>query len=171
VERFAAAMVLCKGIDAATGAVRFVSNYNSGKGRDLAANPRAALVFHWDHLHRQMRMSGMVQKAADSDSDQYFATRRRDSQLGAHASEQSQAVGSRAALRAQLDAVHARFPEATPVPRPAHWGGYVVWVDTVELWVEGAARLHDRARWTRQPVSSAGPIPSFGPWSGTRLQP
>jgi pyridoxamine 5'-phosphate oxidase len=169
--RPSARVVLCKGIDAATGIVRFVGNYNSKKGRDLAANPRAALVFHWDHLHRQMRMEGVVQKAAAADSDRYFATRHRDSQLGAHASEQSEPVGSRAALHAQLQAVQARYPVGTAVPRPAHWGGFLMWIDAMELWVEGSARLHDRARWAREFAPSASTTPSFGPWTSTRLQP
>jgi pyridoxamine 5'-phosphate oxidase len=163
--------VLCKGIDPAAGSVRFVGNYNSRKGRELAANPHAALVFHWDHLHRQVRIEGVVHKAAASDSDHYFATRRRESQLGAHASEQSEPVGSRAALRAQLDAVQARYPDATAVPRPEHWGGFVMWVEAVELWVEGAARLHDRALWRREATSSNNTNPAFGAWTCTRLQP
>ncbi|MEO6079660.1 MAG: pyridoxamine 5'-phosphate oxidase [Steroidobacteraceae bacterium] len=169
--RPAARVVLCKEIDAASGAVRFVSNYNSRKGQELAANPRAALLFHWDHLHRQLRMEGVVQKAAAADSDRYFSTRRRDSQLGAHASEQSMPLGSAAALRAQLEAVRVRYPEGNAVPRPAHWGVYVMWVDTVELWVEGVARLHDRAIWTRAFAASDSITPAFGPWSSNRLQP
>ena len=169
--RPSARVVLCKGIDPAAGAVRFVGNYNSRKGRELAANPRAALVFHWDHLHRQMRMEGVVQKAMAADSNRYFATRHRDSQLGAHASEQSEPVGSRAALRAQLEAVQARYPDGMAVPRPAHWGGFVMWVDAVELWVEGSARLHDRALWRREFAQSGSDTPSFGTWASTRLQP
>jgi pyridoxamine 5'-phosphate oxidase len=169
--RPSARVVLCKGIDPAAGVVRFVGNHNSRKGRDLAANPRAAVVFHWDHLHRQMRMEGVVQKATTADSDRYFATRHRDSQLGAHASDQSEPIGSRAALRAQLQAVQARYPDGTAVPRPAHWGGFVMWVDAMELWVEGVARLHDRARWTREFAPSSTTTPSFGPWTSTRLQP
>lgn len=169
--RPAARVVLCKGIDPAAGSVRFVGNYNSRKGRELAANPRAALVFHWDHLHRQVRMEGVVHKVSATDSDRYFASRNRESQLGAHASEQSDPVGSRAALRAQLDAVQARYPGATPVPRPAHWGGFVMWVDAVELWVEGRARLHDRALWRREFTPTNNITPVFGAWSSTRLQP
>jgi len=170
--RPSARIVLCKGIDPARGTVRFVSNYNSRKGRELAANPRAALVFHWDHLHRQARMEGVVRRAAPPDSDRYFAGRHRESQLGAHASQQSEPVGSRAALRAQLDAVQARYPDATLVPRPAHWGGFVIWVDTVELWVEGTARLHDRALWRRESATADKTSPpAFGTWSRTRLQP
>ena len=169
--RPSARVVLCKGIDAAAGAVRFVGNYNSRKGRELTANPRAALVFHWDHLHRQVRMEGVVRQVSAVDSDRYFSARAHDSQLGAHASEQSQPIASAAALQAQLDAIRARYPEGTAVPRPAHWGGFVMWIDTVELWVEGAARLHDRARWTRQFAPSGSATPDFGPWSCTRLQP
>jgi pyridoxamine 5'-phosphate oxidase len=169
--RPSARVVLCKGIDAAAGAVRFVGNYNSRKARELAANPRAALVFHWDHLHRQVRMEGVVQPVSAADSERYFASRNRDSQLGAHASQQSEPVASQAALRAQLDAVRARYPEGAAVPRPAHWGGFVMWVDAVELWVEGAARLHDRARWSRELLPSASTIPTFGHWTSTRLQP
>jgi pyridoxamine 5'-phosphate oxidase len=169
--RPAARVVLCKGIDPVTGSVRFVGNYNSRKGRELAANPRAALVFHWDHLHRQVRIEGVVCRATSADSDRYFATRNRESQLGAHASEQSEPVGSRAALRAQLDAVQARYPAGTLVPRPAHWGGFVMWVDAVELWVEGAARLHDRALWRRESTPSDNLSPTFGAWTSTRLQP
>jgi pyridoxamine 5'-phosphate oxidase len=169
--RPSARVVLCKDIDVVGGAVQFVSNYSSRKGRELAMNPRAALLFHWDHLHRQARIEGVVQRASAADSDRYFATRPRDSQLGAHASEQSSPVGSAAALRAQLDTVRARYPGGTPVPRPAHWGVYVMWVDAVELWVEGVSRLHDRARWTRELIASGSALPSFGPWSSTRLQP
>jgi pyridoxamine 5'-phosphate oxidase len=169
--RPSARVVLCKGIDAAAGAVRFVGNYNSRKGRELAANPRAALVFHWDHLHRQVRMEGVVQPVSATDSDRYFASRNRDSQLGAHASQQSEPIASQTALREQLDTVRARYPQGTAVPRPAHWGGFVMWVDTVELWMEGAARLHDRACWSRELLPSAGIVPTFGLWTSTRLQP
>jgi pyridoxamine 5'-phosphate oxidase len=164
-----ARVVLCKEMEPAGGSVRFVSNYESRKGRELAANPRAALVFHWDHLHRQVRMEGVVHKAAVADSDSYFASRARDSQLGAHASRQSEPIASPAALQAQLDAVRERH--SGPVPRPPHWGGYVMWVEAVELWVAGASRLHDRARWTREVSEVCGTRPVAGPWSATRLQP
>ena len=167
--RPSARVVLCKELDPQGGAVRFVSNYHSRKGRELAANPHAALVFHWDHLHRQVRMEGIVEQAAATDSDSYFAARARDSQLGAHASRQSEPIASAAALQAQLDAVRARHPGA--VPRPPHWGGYVLWIEAVELWVAGHARLHDRARWTRELSVSCSARPVAGPWTATRLQP
>lgn len=164
-----ARVVLCKEIQPAAGSVRFVTNYESRKGRELAANPRAALVFHWDHLHRQIRMEGVVHKATVQDSDSYFASRARDSQLGAHASHQSEPIASPAALQAQLDGVRARYSGS--VPRPPHWGGYVMWVDAVELWVAGASRMHDRARWTRQLSDVRGSRPVASPWTATRLQP
>jgi pyridoxamine 5'-phosphate oxidase len=167
--RPSARVVLCKEIEPAGGSVRFVSNYDSRKGRELAANPRAALVFFWDQQHRQVRIEGRVEPASIAESDAYFASRPRDSQLGAHASVQSTPIASRAALSAQLDAVRARFPGA--VPRPAHWGVYVLWAEAVELWVEGGHRLHDRARWTRELAMSCSASPVAGPWTATRLQP
>jgi pyridoxamine 5'-phosphate oxidase len=169
--RPAARVVLCKGIDTDAGTVRFVSNYRSRKGQELNANPRAALVFHWDHLHRQVRIEGSVCTATAADSDSYFASRSRLSQLGAHASAQSEAIASASALQAQLDAVRARYPDAVPIPRPQHWGGYVMYVDYVELWVEAQARLHDRACWSREVADSCGAKPVAGPWTATRLQP
>jgi pyridoxamine 5'-phosphate oxidase len=164
-----ARVVLCKEIEPLGGSVRFVSNYDSRKGHELAANPRAALVFHWDHLHRQVRIEGQVQPASPAESDSYFATRARNSQLGAHASRQSQPIVSAAALQAQFDATRARYSGI--VPRPPHWGGYVLWVEAVELWVEGGARLHDRARWSRELALSCSAQPVAGPWTATRLQP
>ncbi len=168
--RPAARVVLCKELDTAAGAVRFYSNYDSRKGRELAANPRAAAVFHWDHLHRQVRIEGIVERSDPADSDLYFSTRPRDSQLGAHASRQSQPVASMAALREQADSIRARFGDG-PVPRPAHWGGYVMWAEAVELWVAGTGRLHERARWNRELTISCGGRPVASPWTITRLQP
>ncbi|MFM1885887.1 MAG: hypothetical protein RL026_1044 [Pseudomonadota bacterium] len=171
-----ARVVLCKGIEPEPGRVLFVSNYESRKGAELAANPRAALVFHWDHSHRQVRMEGVVVRATNADSDLYFAQRPRASQLGAHASLQSRPIASRSQLVEQLEAVTERYgvappPEGKPIPRPAHWGGYVFWVSAVELWMEGAARVHDRARWTRPlDVSGGNPVPGAC-WDATRLQP
>jgi pyridoxamine 5'-phosphate oxidase len=167
--RPSARVVLCKEIEPVAGAVRFVTNYESRKGRELAANPHAALVFHWDHMDRQVRIEGIVDKALATDSDSYFASRPRDSQLGAHASRQGEPIASPAALQAQLDAARTRF--SGPVPRPPHWGSYVLWVEAVELWVAGVSRLHDRARWTRELAISCSAKPAAGPWTATRLQP
>jgi len=163
-----ARVVLSKGIDVDAGTVRFVTNYESRKAQDLAANPRAALVMHWDHLNRQVRIEGVVHKADPEDSDQYFATRQRASQIGAWASAQSRPVSSRAALLAQYEAAEARFAGQT-VPRPDNWGGYVLNADSVELWMQGNARLHDRAQWKRQ--LRQGGEAGAGPWNATRLQP
>jgi pyridoxamine 5'-phosphate oxidase len=168
--RPSARVVLCKDIEPTPGLVRFVSNYASRKGRELDDNPRASVVLHWDHQHRQVRIEGIVQRTSAADSDQYFASRQRASQLGAHASDQSEPIASKSALRAKLDAVITRFGSAT-VPRPPHWGGYVLWADTVELWTEGSARLHDRARWTRELALNLDDPPHMGSWTATRLQP
>ena len=172
----AARVVLCKDIVVDPGYLHFVTNYHSRKGQELAANPRAALVFHWDHAHRQLRIEGLVRQSAPAESDAYFASRPWASQLGAHASAQSEPIASRAALDAKLDAVTQRFGAAPRlgglrVPRPTHWGGYLLWANAVELWVEGSARFHDRARWTRELSFDASGRAAVGPWRGTRLQP
>jgi pyridoxamine 5'-phosphate oxidase len=163
-----ARVVLNKGIDVEAGTVRFVTNYESRKAQELAANPRAALVMHWDHLYRQVRIEGVVSKVGPKDSDQYFASRARASQIGAWASAQSRPVASRAALLAQYEAAEARFANQA-VPRPENWGGYVLSADAVELWMQGSARLHDRARWERE-LQRDGAVRA-GPWTSTRLQP
>jgi pyridoxamine 5'-phosphate oxidase len=171
--RPSARVVLCKEIEPTPGLLRFVSNYHSRKGRELDHNPRAAVVLHWDHQHRQVRVEGIVQRSSPTDSDQYFASRQRASQLGAHASHQSEPIASKSALRAKLDAVITRFGSdaAVPVPRPPHWGGYILWADTVELWTEGTSRLHDRARWTRELALNLDGPRRMGSWTATRLQP
>ena len=166
-----ARVVLSKGIDVAAGTIRFVTNYESRKAHELAVQPRAALVMFWDQMHRQVRIEGAVQKASAADSDAYFASRPRASQLGAWASAQSQPVASRAALHAQYEAVEARFAGNQPVPRPPHWGGYVLRADAVELWLQGSSRMHDRAQWRRKLPQDAGAADAAGPWTATRLQP
>jgi pyridoxamine 5'-phosphate oxidase len=173
--RPSARVVLCKDMEPVPGIVRFFTNYDSRKGQELSMNPRAAVVFHWDAQHRQVRIEGLIRKASAEDSDRYFASRPRVSQLGAHASQQSRPVESRAALRAQLNAV-VEARGLSGIPRPDHWGGYVLWADAVELWVEGEARLHDRARWTRDLAPAPGEDPHQGKlrcsaWRATRLQP
>lgn len=168
--RPSARVVLCKQIEPDTGSLRFVTNYDSRKGRELAANPHAALVFFWDHLRRQVRLEGNVIRASGADSDSYFATRARDSQIGAHASRQSEPIDSLATLRERAEAVRARF-QGVPVPRPENWGSYIFRAESVELWVSGDARLHERARWSRELSSVCGTLPPAGPWTVTRLQP
>jgi pyridoxamine 5'-phosphate oxidase len=177
-----ARVVLCKDIVPHPGYVVFYTNYLSAKGRQLKANPRAAAVMHWDALHRQVRIEGPVSQASASDSDAYFASRSWQSRISAWASEQSEPIASRSQLLDAVKETARRFGAPTPgspgaddsmrvtVPRPPHWGGYRLWPETVELWVEGAARIHDRARWMRS-VTSSGASFRTGAWSATRLQP
>ncbi|HEV3181201.1 MAG TPA: pyridoxamine 5'-phosphate oxidase [Steroidobacteraceae bacterium] len=181
--RPSARVVLCKDIAPQPGYIVFYTNYLSAKGRQLKDNPRAAAVMHWDALHRQVRIEGQVVVAPESDSDSYFAARAWQSRIGAWASEQSEPIGSRAQLLEAVKDTARRFGAPTPgapgaddslkmtIPRPPHWGGYRLWADTVELWVEGAARIHDRGRWQR--TLRALPKGAFraDAWTATRLQP
>jgi pyridoxamine 5'-phosphate oxidase len=181
--RPAARVVLCKDIVPQPGYVVFYTNYLSSKGRQLKENPRAAAVIHWDALHRQVRIEGLVVTAPAADSDSYFAARSWDKRVGAWASAQSEPVASRAVLERAVAAAAQRFGTPVPgtaeadakfdvaIPRPPHWGGYRLWADAVELWVEGEARIHDRARWSRTLTPGAGEAIAAGPWSVTRLQP
>jgi len=163
-------IVLCKEIDAHAGYVVFYTNYKSDKGKQLAKRRRASALFHWDGFGRQVRLAGAVIRSPAAESDAYFATRHRDSQIAAWASDQSRPIDSRAELLAKVAAARERFGADGEVPRPPHWGGYRLWADTVELWVDGAARVHDRARWTR---TIQGHEDHFhgSPWRATRLQP
>jgi pyridoxamine 5'-phosphate oxidase len=178
-----ARVVLCKEINSEPGYILFYTNYRSRKGRELEANRRAAVVFHWDHRHRQVRVEGRVEPQSDADNDAYFKARPWQSRLGAWASEQSQPVASRQALERSVAAVARRFgiaydgpgtPEpddvAVDIPRPPNWGGFRLYADAVELWVEGEFRIHDRARWTRVLPEHPG-AGMDTPWSVTRLQP
>jgi len=166
----AARIVLCKDVVGVPGYVVFYTNFQSRKGLELAQNPRAAAVMHWDHMHRQVRIEGLVEPAPAADSDAYFASRARESRVGAWASAQSRPVASREALMAQVREATQRFAHGE-VPRPSFWGGYRLWAEAVELWVEGDARIHDRARWTRPLTRGPDGVMQPGPWSVTRLQP
>jgi pyridoxamine 5'-phosphate oxidase len=136
-----ARIVLMKGHDAA-GFV-FFTDRRSHKGSDLAANPRAALVFHWDPLGRQVRAEGAVTQVGDAESQAYYGSRPRGSQIGAWASHQSAVIDSRAVLEAQVAAVEGRFAGVDP-PLPPHWGGYRVTPERYEFWTHDDARLHHR---------------------------
>ncbi len=171
-----ARVVLCKHLVATPGYVVFFTNYQSRKGQELESTPRAAAVFHWDTLSRQVRLEGPIVRSPADESDAYFASRALASRVGAWASEQSRPLSSRAALAAQVAATETRFhvqPGATngAVPRPPHWGGFRLWPDTLELWVEGPGRTHDRARWTRTLAQADATSFTPGLWQGTRLNP
>jgi pyridoxamine 5'-phosphate oxidase len=181
--QLSARVVLCKEIVEQPGYLVFFTNYLSRKGQQLASNGRAAAVIHWDTLHRQVRVEGPVVQAPAADSDAYFASRPWQSRVGAWASEQSKPVASREALRSAVAATARRLGVPDPthasgeghdelvIPRPPHWGGYRLWVDSIELWVEGEGRIHDRARWTRELTPRADGFFGTAPWTSTRLQP
>ena len=150
--------VLLKGADE-RGFVWFTS-YDSVKGRQLAENPWASIVFPWFPMHRQVIVTGTVERTSDDESDAYFATRDRESQIGAWASEQSEEIPDKDWLRQRVAGVEARFAGA-PVTRPPFWGGYRLRPDAIEFWQQGANRLHDRIVYRR--VGSA--------WERARLSP
>lgn len=139
-------MVLMKGHDE-RGFV-FYTNFDSRKGGELAANPQAALLFHWKSLRRQIRIEGSVGPVSGAEADSYFATRGRDSQLGAWASDQSRPLDARATFEARYEEVRRRF-EGLDVPRPPRWGGWRVAPERIEFWNDRAHRLHERRLFTR----------------------
>jgi len=152
-------MVLMKGVDAR--GLMFYTNYESGKAAALAECDQASMLFPWNELDRQVSVSGAVERASEEESDAYFASRPRDSQLGAWASAQSQVIENRETLMQQLADVSARFGEGE-IPRPPQWGGYRLVPVSWEFWQGGENRLHDRFRYTGK---------DGGNWQVTRLQP
>ena len=175
-----ARIVLCKSLVPDPGYLVFYTNYHSRKGHELAGNPQVAALFHWDGLGRQVRIEGTAVRSPADESDAYFATRDPGSQLGAWGSDQSRPVESRNALLAQIrrraDELGVTMdgePDSrtTPVRRPPHWGGYRLWAHTVELWLEGRDRIHDRAAWRRELSRADEHNFHATAWTGTRLQP
>jgi pyridoxamine 5'-phosphate oxidase len=153
-----ARVVLYKGLD--RGSVQFVSNYRSRKGREIDDNPNVALVFFWPEIMRQIRIEGWVARGSESESDAYFRSRSRESQLAAWASAQSEVIDSRRTLETSLGEAEVRFAGAE-VPRPPHWGLYAVAPRVVELWLSRPHRLHDRFFYRL----------GDGRWAVTRLSP
>lgn len=126
----------------------FYTHEASAKGEDLAENPRAALLFHWKSLRRQIRIEGSVERVSDAEADAYFATRIRDAQIGAWASDQSRPLDSRSTFDARYDQEKQRF-EGQEIPRPPGWGGYRVVPERIEFWTSREHRLHERRLFTR----------------------
>jgi pyridoxamine 5'-phosphate oxidase len=176
--RPSARMVLLKELSAAGYAV-FYTNYGSRKARELDATGRAAGICYWPELGRQIRLEGRVLRAPAAESDAYFATRAWLSQLNAWSSQQSQPL---AALQDLEESAAARAaglgfdlakgpPPGTLIPRPPHWGGYRLWLDALELWIEGNSRFHERVRYERQLLPRDEHAFHAGPWTWQRLQP
>lgn len=152
-------VVLAKGV--VDGKVQFFTNYESRKGRELVANPRAAVVFHWVDLGRQVRLEGRVEKVSAATSAAYFATRPRGSQLAAWASRQSRPLSGYGELLAELEAVQRRFGDHEPIPCPPEWGGFALRPDACEFWLNMPSRMHDRVSFERQ----------AGAWRKVQLAP
>lgn len=158
--RPSARIVLLKGVDERGFA--FYTNYRSRKGRELAQNPHAALTFLWTPLERQVRVEGQVRRMPEEESDAYFQSRPRGSQLGAWTSPQSRVIGGRDELERRLDAVRAQYDGEEAIPRPPHWGGFRLVPEHIEFWQGRPNRLHDRIRYRRTADDS---------WTRERLAP
>ena len=153
-ESISSRTVLLK--DVTSAGFTFFTNYQSHKASEIAANPQVALLFPWYAMERQVMIQGIASKVSAVESDDYFATRPWGSQIGAWASAQSTLLANRADLEERQAAFAAKYPEGSPVPRPEHWGGYIVAPTTIELWQGRYSRLHDRVRYINTDSSTNG---------------
>ncbi len=158
-DRPSARVVLLKGFDES--GFSFFTNYNSHKGKDIKQNPFAALTFFWDVMERQVRIEGKIEKLSAEESDTYFWSRPRESQIGAWVSEQSAVIGGREVLDQSLDFYNKKFNDFEIIPRPAHWGGFLLNPISIEFWQGRESRLHDRILYSL----------SSGIWKISRLSP
>ena len=183
-HRPSARVVLCKAFVPDPGYLVFYTNYRSRKALELTSNTNAAALFHWDFLGRQVRIEGIVVQSPASESDAYFASRHWGSQLGAWGSDQSEPVASKDTLVQQIrerggklglslaDGTTTLADGNVPdIPRPPHWGGLRLWARSIELWIEGSDRIHDRGHWHRDIVRASEHEFNVTPWQGKRLQP
>ena len=154
-----ARIVLLREVQDEGGSLVFYTNYHSSKGRELDAHPHAAVTFFWRELERQLRVRGRIERLDENESDRYFQSRPRASQIGAWTSDQSQALNDRSDLESKRMEVESRFPD--DVPRPPHWGGYRLLIERLEFWQGRTGRLHDRVCFEKSKDS----------WGVQRLQP
>jgi len=169
--RPAVRMVLLKSVSVEQGFAVFYSNYESRKGRELEARPQAAATLYWEELGRQLRFEGPVARSPAEESDAYFATRPFASQINAWVSAQSRELGAFAELEQRAAAKTRELEGRGEAPRPSFWGGYRLWLEAVELWVEGADRFHERVRYERDLVRAGTPQFGGGAWRHHLLQP
>lgn len=155
-----ARVVLLKGFDER--GLTFYTNYNSRKGQEMAENPNVSLVFLWLELQRQVRIEGVVEKLSHEESTAYFQSRPKGSQIGAHASPQSDVITTRAILENKVKALEKQYKDAEALPCPEHWGGYLVKPTAIEFWQGRSSRLHDRIFYTKT---------ANGDWKIERLAP
>lgn len=158
--RPSARIVLLRGFDAR--GFCFFTNYTSRKGRELTANPHAALTFHWTDLERQIRIEGRVERTSAAESDEYFRSRPSTSRIGAWSSPQSEVIADRSALETLFDRFRAEHPDDTAIPRPLHWGGFRLVPERIEFWQGRPSRLHDRLVFRRDAADT---------WTLERLAP
>ena len=172
-------MVLCKEINIEEGYVVFYTNYNSVKSLEIKENPKCSALFHWDKLGYQIRIRGEILQSPDEENDTYFASRHLGSQVGAWASNQSNPLEDREAVDDQFKKILDRFNLTSEsitrneqkIPRPPNWGGYRLWIEEIEFWLNQKDRLHDRLHFRRALTISSEGIETEKKWTVKRLQP